>query len=64
MHHRPGGEQHPPTGTGFRLGSLTQCLGDDPPVLIEQGTVQAFTPYPCVDASGDCHHCISLRRKR
>ena len=42
----------PPPEPGFALGSLTQCLGDDPPVLFKQGTLQAFTPYPCVDASG------------
>ena len=42
----------PPPEPGFAMGSLTQCLGDDPPVLIDQGSVQAFTPYPCVDASG------------
>ena len=42
----------PPPSPDYALGSLKQCLGDDPPVLFEQGTLQAFTPYPCVDASG------------
>ena len=42
----------PPPSADYPLNSLTQCLGDDPPLLFEQGTLQAFTPYPCVDASG------------
>ena len=42
----------PPPSPDYALGSLKQCLGDDPLVLFEQGTLQAFTAYPCVDASG------------
>ena len=42
----------PPPEPGYVLGSLKQCLGDDPPLLFEQGTLQAFTAFPCVNASG------------
>ena len=42
----------PPPPPDYLFSSLKQCLGDDPPLLFEQGVLQAFTPYPCVDASG------------
>ena len=42
----------PPPDPDYALGSLAQCLGDDPPLLFEQGTLQWFTPFPCVDADG------------
>ena len=42
----------PPPIPDYFWGTLTQCLGEDPPLLFEQGTLQAFTTYPCVNASG------------
>ena len=38
----------PPPDPGFVLGSLTECLGDDPPVLLEEGTLGVMTAFPCV----------------
>ena len=29
----------PPSAPDYALGSLTECLGDDPPVLLEEGSV-------------------------
>ncbi len=43
----------PPPSPDYDLGNLKQCLGDDPPLLFEQGNLQAFTAYPCVDADGN-----------
>lgn len=37
----------PPPNPAFALGRLTQCLGDDPPVLFQDGSVGALTPFPC-----------------
>ena len=37
----------------YALGSLKQCLGDDPPVLFTEGSIGILTPFPC---SGDVNH--------
>ncbi|MCY4575281.1 MAG: fibronectin type III domain-containing protein, partial [Chloroflexi bacterium] len=42
----------PPPSPDYAFGRLKQCLGDDPKLFFEQGTLQAFTAYPCVDADG------------
>ena len=38
----------PPPDPNYILGSLTECLGDDPPVLLEEGTLGAMTAFPCI----------------
>ena len=38
----------PPPPADYALGSLTECLGDDPPVLFQEGSVGVLTPFPCV----------------
>ena len=43
----------PPPSSDYVLGNIKQCLGDDPPLLFEQGTLRSLTAYPCVDASGN-----------
>ena len=38
----------PPPSPGYILNSLTECLGDDPPVLFETGEVAFHAPFPCL----------------
>ena len=47
----------PPPSPDYALGSLTQCLGDDPPVLINSGEIDLFTVYPCAGASTITYPC-------
>ena len=51
----------PPPSPDYALGSLTECLGDDPPVLLEEGSVAFLTSFPCiVDTHTDAHQCESV----
>ena len=51
----------PPPSADYALGSLKQCLGDDPPVLLEEGSVAFMTSFPCiVDSHTDAHQCESV----
>ena len=57
-------DSKPPPNPGYVLGRLTQCLDDDPPVLINSGEIDLLTVhqcvkvnnkilYPCRDSGGD-----------
>ena len=57
-------DSKPPPTPGYPLGSLKQCLGDDPPVLFDSGVIDLLTVhhcvkvnnqilYPCRDSGGD-----------
>lgn len=46
----------PPPSPDYALGSLKQCLGDDPPVLFEEGPIAILTSFPCTDDAGP-HQC-------
>ncbi len=51
----------PPPSADYVLNSLKQCLGDDPPVLLEEGSVAFLTSFPCiVDTHADAHQCESV----
>ena len=51
----------PPPAADYALGSFTQCLGDDPPVLLEEGAVAVLTSFPCIDDTHtDAHQCESV----
>ena len=51
----------PPPNPDYSLGSLKQCLGDDPPVLFEEGSVAILTSFPCIDDTHtDAHQCESV----
>ncbi|MCY4365708.1 MAG: fibronectin type III domain-containing protein [Chloroflexi bacterium] len=51
----------PPPSADYALGSLTECLGDDPPVLLEEGSVAILTSFPCInDSHTDAHQCESV----
>ena len=43
----------PPPSADYVLGSLTECLGDDPTLLFQQGSIGLLTPFPCI---GDVNH--------
>ena len=44
-------DMKPPPDPGYFMGSLTACLGDDPPVLFTSGKLDLPTVYPCVGVS-------------
>ncbi len=44
-------DMKPPPDPDYVLGSLTECLGDDPPVLFESGVLDLFTVHPCAGVS-------------
>ena len=48
----------PPPSPDFALGRLKQCLGDDPPVLFEEGPIAILTSFPCTTTVGP-HQCQS-----
>ena len=51
----------PPPSPDYVRGSLKQCLGDDPPVLLEEGSAAFLTSFPCIDdAHTDAHQCESV----
>jgi len=50
-------ESTPPPSPHYVLGSLTQCLGDDPPVLFQSGQMNLFTLYPCAGATTVVYPC-------
>ena len=47
----------PPHSPDYVLGSLKQCLGDDPTVLFEEEELNLFTLYPCVGVSPIAYPC-------
>ncbi len=47
----------PPPSADYALGSLKQCLGDDPLVLFEGGELDLFTLYPCVGVTPIAYPC-------
>ncbi len=54
-------DSKPPPSPRYFLSSLTECLGDDPPVLLEEGSVAFLTSFPCIDDSHtDAHQCESV----
>ena len=51
----------PPPSASYPLNALTECLGDDPPVLLEEGPVAFLTSFPCIDDTHtDAHQCESV----
>ena len=51
----------PPPSVGYPLSSITECLGEDPPVLLEEGSVAFLTSFPCIaDTHTDAHQCESV----
>ena len=54
---RLAGGQHPPPNPDYVLGSLKQCLGDDPKVLFNQEKADLFTIYPCAGVSPIAYPC-------
>ena len=48
----------PPPSADYPLDSLKQCLGDDPPVLFEEGRIAILTSFPCT-ADATPHQCQS-----
>ena len=48
----------PPPPTGYPFGSIKQCLGDDPPVLFQDGPIAIFTSFPC-NTQNKPHQCQS-----
>ena len=49
----------PPPNPDYVLSRLTQCLGDDPPVLLNSGKVELMAVYSCVDADPVVYPCRS-----
>ena len=47
----------PPPAADYALGSLRECLGDDPPVLFEGGNLDLFTLYPCAGVTPIAYPC-------
>ncbi len=47
----------PPPTLGYPLRRLTQCLGDDPPVLFNDRELGLFTLYPCVGVATIAYPC-------
>ena len=47
----------PPPVADYALGSLKQCLGDDPTVLFQSGRIDLFTVYPCAGTSTIIYPC-------
>ena len=47
----------PPPSADYALGSLTECLGDDPPVFFEGGELDLFTLYSCVGVTPIAYPC-------
>ena len=41
-------DSKPPPSPDYVLGSFTQCLGDDPPVLFTKGSIGMLVPFPCI----------------
>ncbi len=52
-------DSKPPPSPGYALGSLKQCLGDDPPVLFESGKVELMAVYSCFGANPVAYPCRS-----
>ena len=50
-------DSKPPPSPGYALGSLIQCLGDDPLVLFESGGVELLSVYPCVGVTPIAYPC-------
>ena len=51
----------PPPSPSYPLNSITECLGNDPPVLLEEGAVAFLTSFPCInDTHTDAHQCESV----
>ena len=51
----------PPPEPDYPTGSLKECLGDDPPLLLEEGSVAILTSFPCIDDTHtDAHQCGSV----
>ena len=46
----------PPPSPDYVLGSLKQCLGDDPPVLINSGAIDLLTVQHCVKVDNRILH--------
>ena len=47
----------PPPNPDYVLGSLKQCLGDDPKVLFQSGELDLFTLYSCVGVTQIAYPC-------
>ena len=41
-------DSKPPPNPDYVLGSLRQCLGDDPTVLLRKGSIGLLIPFPCI----------------
>ena len=50
-------DSKPPPNPDYALGSLKQCLGDDPTVLFNQEKADLFTIYPCAGVSPIAYPC-------
>ena len=46
-------DSKPLANPDYAFGSLKQCLGDDPTLLFEEGSIGILTPFPC---STDVNH--------
>ncbi len=54
-------DSFPPPDPNYPLGSLRECLGDDPPLVLEEGPVAILTSFPCIDDTHtDAHQCESV----
>ena len=47
----------PPPSPGYVLGSLKQCLGDDPTVVFKDREIDLFYLYPCATATTITYPC-------
>ena len=47
----------PPPSPIYALGNLKQCLGDDPPVLFEEGEIDLFYLHPCAGVTPIAYPC-------
>ena len=50
-------DSFPPPDPYFVMGSLKQCLGDDPKVLFQSGEIDLFTVYPCAGSNTITYPC-------
>ncbi len=50
-------DSKPPPSPDYALGSLKQCLGDDPKLFFEGGELDLFTLYPCVGVTAIAYPC-------
>ena len=50
-------DSKPPPSPDYVLGSLKQCLGDDPTLLFEGGKLGLFTLFPCVGVTPIAYPC-------